>query len=314
MEKNINKNKLMLLLIMFSFVFAFNTNSVFAQNADDKEEYIEEEENIADESAEENGDTDVDVEEESDTEEDNGGDEEISDEEFEEGYGSEELYANEEGLDDPNNMYKLDDIAASTFQQISNIERENALMKLKIEQGKLKLDLEKQKAEKKKITASVEEDARQRKIKQQEQKRKLTEEIRKQKQQEEKDEEERKKKSRDAEINQKLLDKLDSADFSNPEDVKALTTLMSLSTGKPVDKVLGSGNMQKDEVSFDDKYAVKSIMGAAGNMIANIENIAKKTTFKVKVGSIIDQWVVADIRGTSVLLKRGDEIKVMNLN
>ena len=309
MKKNVNKNKVMLLLIIFSFVFTFNTNNVFAQNADDKEEYIEEEDNVADESVE-NGDEEV--EEDTDESED-AADDEISDEEFEEGYGSEELYANEEGLDDPNGMYKLDDIAASTFQQISNIERENALMKLKIEQGKLKLDLEKQKAEKKKITAGVEEDARQRKIKQQEQKRKLAEEIKKQKQQEEKEEEERKKKSRDAEINQKLLDKLNSADFSNPEDVKALTALMSLSTGKPLDKALGSGNMQKEE-TLEDKYSVKSIMGAGGNMVATIENIAKKSTFKVKVGSIIDQWLVADIRGTSVLLKKGSEIKVMNLN
>ena len=78
------------------------------------------------------------------------GDEEFADEE-----GGAELYENEEGIDDPDGMYKLDNITAETFQKISNIERENALMKLKIEQEKLKLDLQKQEAEKKKLAASV---------------------------------------------------------------------------------------------------------------------------------------------------------------
>ena len=301
MKQNSNKNKILLLLIMLSFAFNFNSVKAFAQSESDEEEYIEDEENDVD--------TDTDTDSEDETE-----NEELSDEEFEEGYGSDELYENQEGLDDPNNMYKLDDITANTFQQISNIERENALMKLKIEQEKLRLDLEKQKAEKKKIAANVEEDARQRKIKQQEQERKLAEEIKKQKIQEEKDAEEKKKKDREDEINKKLLDKLNSADLSNPEDVKALTTLMSLSTGKTIGTALGAGVTQKEEVPIEEKYSVKSIIGAGGNLIANIENIAKKSTFKVKKGSLVDDWLVEDIKGTSVLLKKGSSVKVMNLN
>ncbi|MBR1545026.1 MAG: hypothetical protein IJ638_03740, partial [Alphaproteobacteria bacterium] len=168
--------------------------------------------------------------------------------------------------------------------------------------------------EKKKIAASVEEDARQRKIKQQEQERILAQEIKKQKQQEEKDAEEKKKKEQETELNKKLLDKINSADLSNPEDVKALTTLMSLSTGKTVGPALGAGTAQKEEVPFDEKYSVKSIIGAGGNLIANIENVEKKSTFKVRVGSNIEQWLVADIKGNSVLLKKGNEVKVMNLN
>ena len=293
MKKNETTSKLLLLLIMLSSTFNFNTKNAFSQSEFDEEEYIEEEEEGIEEAPIE--------------------DEEISDEEFEEGYDSEELYENEEGLDDPNGMYKLDDITANTFQQISNIERENALMKLRIEQGKLKLDLEKQKAEKKKIEASVAEDARQRKIKQQEQERKLAEEIKKQKLQDEKDAEERRKKSQEDEINKKLLEKINSADLSNPDDVKALTQLMSLSTGKSVGGALGTG-ATKEVVPFDEKYSVKSIIGAGKNLIANIENIAKKSTFKVRVGSAIDEWIVEDIRGTSVLLKKGNDVKIMNLN
>jgi len=293
MKQKSNKNKILLLLIMLSFTFNFSSVKAFAQSeSEEEEEYIEDEESAENED----------------------GEEELSDEEFEEGYGSDELYENEEGLDDPDKMYKLDDITAATFQKISNIERENALMKLKIEQEKLKLDLERQKAEKKRIAANVEEDARQRKINRQEQERKLAEEIKMQKAQEEKDIEEKKKKDREEEINKKLLDKINDADLSNPEDVKALTTLMSLSTGKTVGTALGAGVTQKEEVPFDEKYTVKSIIGAGGNLIANIENATKKTTFKVRTGSVIDGWVVDDIKGTSVLLKKGSEIKVMNLN
>ena len=158
-----------------------------------------------------------------------------------------------------------------------------------------------------------EEEDRQRKIKQKEQESKLAEVVKKQQQQNEKDQVEKKKKAQEEELSKKLLDKINSANLSNPDDVQALTTLLSLSTGKSVGSKGGAGGGRND-ASFDDKYVVKSIIGAGKNLVANIENLVKKTTFKVKVGSAIDQWIVDDIKGTSVLLKKGSEIKVMNLN
>ena len=50
----------------------------------------------------------------------------FDEEEFDDEMESDDLYANEEGIDDPTGMYKLDDITAETFQKISNIERDNA--------------------------------------------------------------------------------------------------------------------------------------------------------------------------------------------
>ena len=155
-----NKNIIYVLFTMLAFIFTFNTSAVFAQSQTDNEE-----EEYSDE-----GEEYLDEEDAVDEGEDMG-DEEFADEE-----GGAELYENEEGIDDPDGMYKLDNITAETFQKISNIERENALMKLKIEQEKLKLDLQKQEAEKKKLAASIEDDARNRKIKQEEQDRKIEQE------------------------------------------------------------------------------------------------------------------------------------------
>lgn len=292
-----NKNIIYVLFTMLAFIFTFNTSAVFAQSQTDneKEEYSDEGEEYLDE-------------EDAVDEGEDMGDEEFADEE-----GGAELYENEEGIDEPDGMYKLDNITAETFQKISNIERENALMKLKIEQEKLKLDLQKQEAEKKKLAASVEDDARNRKIKQEEQDRKIEQERRKADEEKAKSDAERKKKEQEEAVSQQLIDKINSADLSNPDDIKALTNLMSLVTGKkPSD--LGAGRVEKEEVSFDDKYRVKSIIGAAGNLVANIENTVKKSTFKVRNGSYIEDWAVQDIKGTSVLLKKGSEVKVMNLN
>ncbi len=292
-----NKNIIYVLFTMLAFIFTFNTSAVFAQSQTDNEE-----EEYSDE-----GEEYLDEEDAVDEGEDMG-DEEFADEE-----GGAELYENEEGIDDPDGMYKLDNITAETFQKISNIERENALMKLKIEQEKLKLDLQKQEAEKKKLAASIEDDARNRKIKQEEQDRKIEQERRKAEEEKAKSDAERKKKEQEEAVSQQLIDKINSADLSNPDDIKALTSLMSLVTGKkPSD--LGAGRIEKEEVSFDDKYRVKSIIGAAGNLVANIENTEKKSTFKVRNGSYIEDWAVQDIKGTSVLLKKGSEVKVMNLN
>ena len=148
----------LLFILMLVSVFTFNTSPVFAQEEEFEEEFIENEEVLEEELAE---------------------DEEFDDDEFDDEMESDDLYANEEGIDDPTGMYKLDDITAETFQKISNIERENALMKLRIEQGKLKLDLQKQEAEKKKIEANALEDERQREIKKEEQERKLNQARRK---------------------------------------------------------------------------------------------------------------------------------------
>ena len=286
MKHKINVKFIFGLFLIFSFAFNTYSMPVFAQ--DDMEEYDENDEN--DEYLDEN----IDPEEDS---------------------NNIDLYENEEGVEDSDGLYKFNEITAETFKQISNIEKENTLMKLELERGKLKMDLEKQKAEKKKIALSFEDEQRKRMIEQEEENRTLAELRRKQKKADEEAAAEEKAKKQKEEMNKKLLDKINSADLSNPDDIKALTQLYILTTGKELNiKTEDKRENEKPEVPLEERFAVKSVMGAAGNLIANIENLEKKTTFKVRVGGYLDNWLVKDIKGTSVLLRRDGNIKILNLN
>ena len=337
MKKEKNLVVVLLALMAFTFTSVGYGNVVMAQEADEEVEDFEEED--AGENNE-NGDDSMELSEEeedalSDDEEEDDGDLNLGEE-----TGS-SLYENEEGLEDEDGLYKLDNITAETFQRISNIERENALIKLRIEQGKLKLDLKKQAAEKKKLAASIIEEERQRTFKREEQERKIRQERLKDEQEQEKlrqenekkikeEEAARKKAEQEAAISQELVEKIKSADLTNPDDIVALTQLMSIATGKQADlSGLGRGasketsrasklwgEEEKKELPFEQKYEVKAIMGVGNNLVATIKytEYEKTRTFKVKVGSYIEDWSVSDIKGSSVLLKRGSEIKVLNLN
>ena len=325
MKKDKNLFVILLTVMAFTFTSVGYTNAVKAQEAEEDYEEAEDEDF---EDFEDNGNGEDDTEEE--------------DNEFEVDNGSgSSLYENEEGLEDEEGLYKLDNITAETFQKISDMERENALIKLKIEQGKLKLDLEKQAAEKKKLAANLVEEERQRALKREAEERKIRQDRLKDEQEQEKENLEREKKIKEEEaakkkaeqeaaISQELMEKIRTADLSNPDDIIALTQLMSLATGKQADlSGLGKGisketsrasklwgDDEKKEIPFEQKYEVKSIMGVGDKLVATIKysEYEKTRIFKVKVGSYIEDWNVSDIKGSSVLLKRGSEIKVLNLN
>ena len=307
------KNLLVILLALIAFTFTTVGYSSVVMAQDEDEEEFEDTEN----------------------------DDEEEDEDLEDaGNSGSDLFENEEGIEDEDGLYKLDGITAETFQKISNMERQNTLMKLKFEQGKLKYDLEKQANERKKLAANLVEEERNREIKREEAERKRRQERMKDEQEEEKQRQEReklmkeeeaarKKAEQEAAISQELVDKIKSADLSNPDDIVALTQLMSLATGKQADfnglgksvpkEVSRSGKswgVKKEEIPLEQKYEVKAIMGVAGKMVATIKYTEeeKTRTFKVKVGSVIEGWSVVDIKGSSVLLKRDNEIKVLSLN
>ncbi|MBD5405405.1 hypothetical protein HDR59_02535 [bacterium] len=237
-------------------------------------------------------------------------DEEFDDvgDEYDEGS---DLYENTVDIDDPNGMYKLDDATAAMFNQITSMERQNAIMKLKIEQGKLKLDLEKQQAEKKKLILQQEDEDRTRKIKLEEQDRKAEEARRKAETERQQQDIEAQKKKQEAELNLKISEAISSANLSNPDDVAKLNQLLVLSGGNA--ESLKQAN-SKQKTSVEDKYTIKSIVGAGGNLIANVENVEKKSTIKLSTGSLLDGWLVESIKSSSILLQKDGVKKVMYLN
>ena len=285
----LNKKNYILFLFMLILSFTFNVANVKAQANDNQDEYYE------------------DDEEYDKSEEDVANDEDLGNE-YDEGS---DLYENTVDIDDPNGMYKLDDLTASTFKQITSMERQNAIMKLKIEQGKLKLDLEKQEAEKKKLALNLADEEKARELKREEQERKIEETRKKARELEEKEQEERKKKQQEEELNRKIMDKINSADLTNPDDVQALSQLLSLAGGNTAS--LQNKNVRKAD-NIEDKYVIKSSAGAGGNLVANIENIEKKSTFKVRNGSVLDGWLVESVKSSSILLKKDGIAKVMYLN
>ena len=291
------KHTYFLLLFILLSSFTFNVSSVKAQA--DEEEYYEEEEEV--------------YEDEEMPEEELLEEEIIEDENLGEEYNKgSDLYENTVGIEDTDGMYKLDDLTASTFKQITNMERENAIMKLKIEQGKLKLDLKKQEAEKKKLALNLAEEEKNRELRREEQERKLEEARKKARAAEEKEAEEKKKKQQEEELNRKIMEKLNATDLNNPDDVQALTQLLALAGGNTEGLNKNLPARKNDEL--EDKYLIKSIAGAGGNLVANVENIAKKSTFKIRNGSILDGWLVESIKSSSILLKKNGLSKVMYLN
>jgi hypothetical protein len=287
-------------MLLSAFAFAFNTARAQDAPADEKGIEAEAEEEYLDEELPEE-------------------DEEAYEEET---FQGSDVYENTSGLDDPDGLYKLDDATAQTFQTMTSMERDNAIMKLKIEQGKLKLDLEKQKAEKRKLAMTLADDEKARELKREEQERKAEQERRKAEEETEKLKAEQDKKKREDAINKQIMEKLQTVDFSNPDEVNAVTQLMAMVPGN--DRSLSSLNNnasarsqtqdRKDTATFEDKYGIKAIVGAGGNLVATIENKEKKSTFKVSAGSMIDGWVVESVKSSSVLLRKDGANKVMYLN
>ena len=297
------KNIFYILMLLLAINFSFTTKAVYANDEDD---IIEDTEDVAEKDEQEKEPATTMIDENPDEENSTSNTATKTD-----------IFENEKGLEDAGDMYKLDKMTADTFQKISDIERENVLMKLKIEQQKLKLDLEKQEVEKRKLKNREIDEERQRKIKIEEEERKLAQEKKKTELEQEKLNAEKKAKEQQEELQNQIKEKIASSDLTDPNAIKSLKTLMATLTGKPIPD-LGAGRVggsdEDSYSSFEDRYKLKSIIGAGGKLSANIENKSKGTTFKVSQGSKIEEWVVEDIRGTSILLKNGTKTKILNIN
>ncbi|MDR1009437.1 MAG: hypothetical protein LBL52_04265 [Rickettsiales bacterium] len=228
-----------------------------------------------------------------------------------------DIYDNTAGVSEENGLFKLDGPAADTFKTMTAMERANALMKLKIEQERLALDLERQRAEKKKVALSLEEAERNRAKKDEEAALASAAAEAKLAREEEEAAAVADKRKRDEELNKQIIARVAQANLSDPDQLNAVAQLMALAPGSNANeeaiaglKAAGSNR----QMSFDERYALKSIVGAGGNLSANIEDKEKKTATRVKKGSMLGDWVVESVTGTSVLLKKGETSKIMNLN
>ncbi|MDR0367034.1 MAG: hypothetical protein LBH41_00460 [Rickettsiales bacterium] len=310
------------LLLLFLAVFALDVSApapVFAQSGDDDEDYedYEEEEDYSGEDDSDGSESDSDESDESDDYDAEAADADaISREEAAISAQGVDLYENSEGVDEEGGLFKLDADAAETFKTMTAMERANALMKLKIEQEKLSLDLEKQRAEKKKIAISLQEAENVRRKKEEEASlAAAAAEAKLQKEQDAAAAEEEEKRQK-ADLNRQILAKVQAADLNDPDQLNAVAQLMALSPTASPDaaEALSSLKSKPQGKSFEDKYALKSIIGAGGSLSANIENKEKSATTRVKKGSFIEDWTVEGITASSVLLKKGDQSKIMSLN
>jgi len=221
-------------------------------------------------------------------------------------------------------LFSLDNDAAKTFEQMTNMERENAVMKLQIEQEKLRLDLRRQFVEKKKIELALEDEESNRTLRRSENVRRQREAERRASEEEEDLKRRTEQKRQEEELNRRILASVEGADLSNPEQLAAVKQLMSMSSGgvpSNLNALMGApgggpsiSGSQAPSKDFDSKYVIKSIVGAGGNMTANVENVENRQIFRVRVGTVLDGWKVESVTRTSILLKNGEQEKIMNLN
>ncbi|MDR1476555.1 MAG: hypothetical protein LBI17_00295, partial [Rickettsiales bacterium] len=124
-------------------------------------------------------------------------------------------------------------------------------------------------------------------------------------------------KQRDEELNRTIAEKIKTADLSNPEEIAAITQLMRMTSNseglKELNSISTTANAKR-ETPIEEKYAIKSIAGAGGNLVANVENIEKKTSIRLRVGSELDGWAVDSIKNSSILFKKDGSSKIMYIN
>ncbi|MCL2439454.1 MAG: hypothetical protein FWD15_02985 [Alphaproteobacteria bacterium] len=247
-------------------------------------------------------------------------DDDYEDDDFGDGFEL-NLEENEQGLNDTIGLFRLDPNASTSFKTMSAIERRNALVKLQIEQEKLDLDLARQRAERRRIDREAA--AAQRKIDQQEAEEEFAfaaaeaELIR----QEEEAFAAIEKRRKEAALNETLMERLQGADLNNPDEVKQLTQLMALMPGANV-SVLNQLNTaqaqanvqaQVNDTPPNQRFRLRSIMGAGNNMMANIENTSNASSRRIKKGDDIDGWIVETISSSAVVFRKDENVATLRL-
>ncbi len=220
------------------------------------------------------------------------------------------------------------------FQMISDMERKNMLIKLQMEQEKLKLSLQRLQSEKDQMAAKLEAEQLKRDKEQREiAKKEAEEELERQRKYAELE-----KQKMIEERKQKLITKVAEAFAENPkQDYTGLLNMIKAENNNVVPKELKfiedkmkamiaeeKANKAKEaaeSVVVDQKIALEralevySIIGIKGELIATVKNKLNAQSFKVKEGTHISNgFVVSSISPESVVFTKGDEVKTLYLN
>lgn len=208
------------------------------------------------------------------------------------------------------------------FTVLSKIEKENMLIKLRTEQEKLRLGLEKLKADKQSMEAKMISEKMQREKEAAEEeaiaeKARLERELEYQKI---KDESERKERVR--ELTRDLAEKL-------TEDPKGdYTALISLLKSENegvlpkeflyLDKTTTDGSQSVSSVADSSKdlgklWDIQSIMGVAGKLVAVVRDRQTNRMFKVSDGTSIDEFLVEKVSPDSISVRVDDIRQVLYL-
>jgi len=314
------KNSLLALLLLVSFGVAVPA-VVFAQEFDDEEEYFEDEEDYDDGDYADSaavatiGTADGRYDDEA--------------------YGAVgELKESTVGISNPDGRFTLAASPAALFMKIAEMERDNAIMKLKIEREKLNLDLERQRAEMQKVGLSLEEERAARARRAAEDEALIGEETMRRQLEAERQLAEIDRQNQENELNRRILDRISSADLSDPAQVAAIAQLLAFAPGAATtlpaavreqitaekvsaknarDRNEGAAAAAAQESKLSSKFTIRSIVGARGQFTANLENNETKAVARLRHGSNFEGWIVSNVTRDSVVFSRDGETQTIQM-
>lgn len=228
------------------------------------------------------------------------------------------------GISNPDGRFTLAASPAALFKKMAEMERENAIMKLKIEREKLNLDLKRQRAEMKKVGLSLQEEEAARARRAAEDAFLAEEEVLRRQLEADRQQAEIARQQQENELNRRILDKITNADLSDPDQVSAVAQLLAFAPGATttlpavVRDQLSAGRgaraaAPEPEIpeTLESKFTIRSIVGAGGKFTANLENKSTAAVVRLRQGSNLEGWTVASVNKDSVVLRREGDTQII---
>jgi hypothetical protein len=246
-------------------------------------------------------------------------------------YGDTEVVAEEmliEDIFDGGEFQETDDL----FSIMTEIERKNALIKLKSEQEKLQLSLDELKAKKEAARLELEAKTLKKRMEAETEKRRAEALQKEMDAQRLKEEEEARVEAKKQEIIDSLINAIledpegDHYDLALlvkkenngvlPEEIAFMADFLDRRQNeeakKEAEKQLALNQKgfvkMEQEQDISDLIAIDSIMGIKGELIAVIKNIKSGKTSKIAKGNIVDKFEVIKITNESVVFKKAGKV------
>jgi hypothetical protein len=134
-------------------------------------------------------------------------------------------------------------------------------------------------------------------------------------------------KQQENELNRRILERISSADLSDPNQVSAIAQLLAFAPGATttlpaVVRDQLTVNRPMARVDFDDddsdsaknlstRFTIRSIVGAGGQFTANMENNESRSVVRLRRGSNLEGWSVSNVTRDAVILGRDGEIQTI---